>query len=328
MNFTARDMIQQVLIAATLILLACASAVAQFQGADPVRQAEKVCGYQLASGFSFSSNNEASQALSKVIQAAGLLPNHFVILAADVDNALACEDNNSSNRYILFNPSWIKGLSLGDNANTDWIRLGILAHEVGHHALNHYLKGMRSTPQLELEADEFAGKVLAALGATLTQAQSAFRQPSMCSEEGGGTHPKCSLRLAAVASGWRQVASQLDSNPLTKADVINAFKAMPEYNVIDISPYIDYMYSTLSQSGIKTHKQFHDFLTSQPIRDTLSQIYVEELLREEYAPLDPEGIVIYGSFLYKNGISEGTIKAIKDAIRTSQEYKQKHPQIK
>jgi|SRR5947209_14483850 len=204
MKSIAREMLDKSVIAVILVLSAWGSVSAQFQGAEPVHQEGRVCGRELISGFSFSSNNEASQALSKVIRAAGLLPDRFVILAADVDNAFACEDHASSIRYILFNPSWIRGLSLGNSENTDWMRLGILAHEVGHHALNHYLIGRNSTPQIELEADEYAGKILAILGATLEQAQSAFRQPAMCSKEGGGDHPKCADRLAAVARGWRK----------------------------------------------------------------------------------------------------------------------------
>src|SRR2546429_2837325 len=141
--------------------------------------------------------------MDTVLRVAGLLPTRFAIEAADVDNALACEDNNSPIRYILFSPSWIRGLTVNAGTNTDWVKFGILAHEVGHHALNHYLRGMTSTPKLELEADEFAGGVLALMGATPTQAQSAFRQPGMCNEQGDDTHPKCSDRLAAVYRGWK-----------------------------------------------------------------------------------------------------------------------------
>jgi hypothetical protein len=165
-----------------------------------------VCGVLLHSGFNFNSNTEAKKALDMVIKTAGYLPTHFVILAADVDNAYACEDPNSSNRYILFNPAWIRGLTTDTSIDADWVRLGILAHEVGHHALNHYIRGdTGSKPQLELEADSFAGSVLARFGATKGQAQSAFKLPEMCTVEGGESHPKCADRLAAVAKGWIQI---------------------------------------------------------------------------------------------------------------------------
>jgi len=158
--------------------------------------------HELILGFSFTSNDEARQVLDKVLSTAGFLPQRFEIKAADVDNALACEDHGSSIRYILFNPSWIRGLTAGASNNEYWTRVGILAHEVGHHALNHYLEGDESNPRFELEADEFAGAIMAKMGATVRQAQSAFGLPGMCSQEGGGDHPKCADRIAAVAKGW------------------------------------------------------------------------------------------------------------------------------
>jgi hypothetical protein len=210
MNQAMWNIIILISVAGFLLMSGTASAKAQFPSADPVRQKARICSRDLITGFGFSSNPEAQAVLKEVITSgslvegySGLSPDRFEILAAEVENALACEDDNSSKRYILYNPSWIKGLTLG--AGTDWAKIAVLAHEVGHHALGHSIRGGRSTPKLELEADEFAGKLLAKMKASESQALAAYRQPLMCDDNGSDTHPPCAQRLAAVQRGWNNV---------------------------------------------------------------------------------------------------------------------------
>ena len=203
------------ILVAALILVTSVQCVAQreLDDADPIRQKGKVCGYSLITGFSWDSNTEARDALKKVIEAANYLPDRFVIEAADVENAYACEDKNSSFRFILYNPSWIRGLTPTGNSGNYWAKVAILAHEVAHHALSHTLRGRRSTPALELEADLFAGTLLAKMNAPLDLVTAAFDQPAMCSKAGTDSHPKCADRVSAVTRGWRAVLTWVRGVP-------------------------------------------------------------------------------------------------------------------
>lgn len=147
-----------------------------------------------AAVYSFTSDDEASSALRLITDASGLAPS-FKIMAANVPNALATVINNE--RYILYNQSFMYNISQRINY---WASISILAHEVGHHLNGHSLKQGGSRPTLELEADKFSGFILAKLGSTLEDAQSAINL--LVSEEGSFTHPGRSARLAAIANGW------------------------------------------------------------------------------------------------------------------------------
>ena len=68
-------------------------------------------------------------------------------------------------RYILYNPTYIT--TLNNLTKNKWAVMALLAHEVGHHLNGHTIRKGGSTPELELQADEFAGFILHKLGATL-----------------------------------------------------------------------------------------------------------------------------------------------------------------
>lgn len=151
--------------------------------------------------YTFSSDSEAISALEKITNASGLATN-FKIMAANVPNAAAIVFNNQ--RYILYNQSFMYNL---DKRTNYWASLSILAHEVGHHLNGHSLVPGGSRPEIELEADKFSGFILAKLGATLEESQSAIN--SIVTETGSLTHPGRSARLAAIANGWYQNSSQV-----------------------------------------------------------------------------------------------------------------------
>ncbi len=90
-----------------------------------------------------------------------------------------------------------------------WASLSILAHEVGHHLNGHSLIPGGSRPSLELQADKFSGFILAKIGASLEEAQSAIN--AIVSENGSTTHPGKSARLAAIANGWYNNKSSVNS---------------------------------------------------------------------------------------------------------------------
>lgn len=158
--------------------------------------------------YTFSSDNESKATLKLITEASGLSAN-FTIVAGNVPNACATMIYNSQTkeleRYIIYNQTFMHNIS---NKINYWASISILAHEVGHHLNGHSLQLGGSRPSLELEADKFSGFILAKLGATLEDAQSAIN--SLVSEEGSVTHPPKSARLAAIANGWYQNSNAIN----------------------------------------------------------------------------------------------------------------------
>jgi Peptidase family M48 len=145
------------------------------------------------------SSKEAKQIVEKIMNVY-VLPQNFIIKAANCKNALATTDG--TNRYILFSAHFLENFK--KEANTKWAAYCVLAHEIGHHLSNHNLgeEDAKKRKLQELQADKFAGGILFNLGATLAEAQAGIQTFSL--ENDSNTHPNKKARLEAVAQGWVQ----------------------------------------------------------------------------------------------------------------------------
>lgn len=139
--------------------------------------------------------------VNDILGVSGLAPNFQVVATEEVGNAAAIVIEEA--RYLAFNPNWMKRYR--EDANAKWTLYAIMAHEVGHHLQGHTLSKTGSKPPTELEADEYAGFTLAALGADLSEAQSLF---ATLPESGSATHPPRHQRLQAVQRGWERRAGR------------------------------------------------------------------------------------------------------------------------
>jgi hypothetical protein len=149
----------------------------------------------------FTSAEDAQKIIAGIMDVIGLEPN-FKIREANVPNVEA--DIRRHQRYILYNPEFIRQVN---NATQDkWAAIFILAHEIGHHLNGHTTLGVNSRPEIELEADKFAGFALRRMGATLAQAQLAMH--FIANNEASKTHPARMDRLAAIAKGWNKADAQ------------------------------------------------------------------------------------------------------------------------
>jgi len=145
--------------------------------------------------------------LRQILNTTGLQTD-FEIREADVLNIEASISHRK--RLILYNPTYIT--TLNTISKNRWTVVALLAHEVGHHLNGHTIRKGGSSPELELEADEFAGFILHKLGATLVQSQHVMHYIAKVKES--KTHPSRKSRLLAIESGWNK-ASGLQSMDAT-----------------------------------------------------------------------------------------------------------------
>ena len=175
---------------------------------------------------SFSSDLDADNALDRILSVVGLSKNFVLSPCSDINNAVAVSYKGV--RYILYDPEFMSMLS---SNTSNWTNLFILAHEVGHHVNGHsldlvlYAGDIVDAPELEkkrqqeLEADEFAGFVLAKLGATLSQTTSSVSRLSN-EDDKYSTHPKRDKRVVSIKNGWNS-GYVIKDRVVKKDDVIN-----------------------------------------------------------------------------------------------------------
>lgn len=188
---------------------------------------------------------EALLKVEQILDKVGLFRNFEVEECGGINNAIAVTiplKNGDLDRYIIYDNLFFQKVK--DATNTDWGLISILAHEIGHHLNGHTLTGTGSTHQTELQADEFSGFVLARMGCSLKDAQSAIDK--MLPEKGSSTHPEKSKRLQAVEKGWNrgngksikveeikeEVIVQIIENKISEEDVkdvIDAEQILAQY---------------------------------------------------------------------------------------------------
>jgi len=115
----------------------------------------------------------------------------------------ACASNFQGRPIITYNSDFMNYLA---NQNL-WAPISVLAHEVGHHVNNDitWYGALEHPWTRELRADYISGYVLFKLGASLYDAQSAFR--IMFSWMGTESHPDTPKRMAALSQGYTRAAN-------------------------------------------------------------------------------------------------------------------------
>jgi tetratricopeptide (TPR) repeat protein len=223
----------------------------------------------------FRSDTSADNALDKILSVIGA-SKRFVLQPCDnINNAVATSFNGI--RYILYDRDFMNTLDNGNN----WGNLFILAHEVGHHINGHSLDillyksiepiTLSQRRQQELEADEFAGFVLAKLGGSLQDVNQLIIRISNNSEDSFSTHPSRSKRLTAVGNGYKKATNNetIYSNNSTeitaedyfysgydKAQAKDDYGAISDYTkAIELDPNYAYAYNNrgVSKRNLKDY---------------------------------------------------------------------------
>jgi hypothetical protein len=161
----------------------------------------------------FSSDINAEKALNQILNVIGASKRFVVQPCNNINNAIAITYNGI--RYILYDKEFMESLNNGNN----WGNLFILAHEVGHHINGHSVDlliyktaeklSLEQKRQQELEADEFAGFIIAKLGGSLSSCNDVITKISNNSDDSSSTHPTRAKRLNAVNNGFKSAGYNL-----------------------------------------------------------------------------------------------------------------------
>jgi hypothetical protein len=242
---------------------------------------------------SFSSDLDADNALDRILSVVGLSKNFVLSPCSEINNAVAVSYKGV--RYILYDPEFMSMLS---SNTSNWTNLFILAHEVGHHVNGHsldlvlYAGDIVDAPELEkkrqqeLEADEFAGFVLAKLGATLSQTTSSV---SMLSNEDDiySTHPKRDRRVASIEKGWDRgyVKKSERKKVRTNTNIKNVRTYSWEYSLNELPKDPNNPFQKLDKKRHLTSSSTANIIddrrwlwTNPQVGDSKTSIYFEERL--------------------------------------------------
>ncbi len=168
------------------------------------------CGFILppdARASNFVSPYEAGKVITQILETINWKSNFVIQEQTGINNAYATIQNNK--RYIIYDNIFFNNLDR--YTGTQWASISVLAHEMGHHYLNHVFTG--TNPARELEADFFSGYVLAKMGASLNDATIAIQSVSPSTPS--ASHPGKSVRVDAITRGWNYEGGPNPSNPST-----------------------------------------------------------------------------------------------------------------
>ena len=111
---------------------------------------------------------------------------------------------------------------------------------------------------------------------------------------------------------------------MTQEEVKEALIRVPLLKKVDVERDFVRAHAQFLRGGVVTKRQLEQVLGSGEILAILKDLYVTELIRPSDTPLDPFGLAVFGSILYSFGTDPYVIHMIREQIRQSPEYKQKH----
>jgi hypothetical protein len=179
----------------------------------------------------FSAEKEANDALNEILAVIGAAKNFYLIPCDEINNALAL--TYKGERYIMYDKDFINKIN---KATNNWSGKFILAHEVGHHINGHtrdFLIASMLDDQTkekqreeELEADVFAGFIVAKLGASYNQIKKLMETITSEKDDKYSTHPNRTKRLEAIKRGFGNAQvnlnTDLQSEDNTSAELLPA----------------------------------------------------------------------------------------------------------
>lgn len=273
-------------------------------GQDYGNDSEELRLCALMQNQNFSVDADAEEALKIILSTIGA-SKRFVLQPCDnINNALAISYKGI--RYILYDREFMSSITDGNS----WSNLFILAHEVGHHINGHTVdillytneiiqpETLRQKRELELEADEFAGFILANVGGSISEINSLLRKVSSREDDTYSTHPSLEKRIQAVQRGYEKGRNGVTHDP-TKEDLA-----------------IEFFYRGYSkqQSG-RYQEAINDFTVSLSLNDRLEGSYQNRGMCYYSLGLDDEALKDFSLVNSLNG--NGSSYYMAGVIKTS-----------
>lgn len=185
------------------------------------KRASDICG-EIAD----SNTQAAIVSVDAILSQVDIKPN-FILRACDSEEVNAFAYTLENQRYIMYNTEFMNKIYM--KSDSYWGYVFVLAHEIGHHLKDHTVDAVLEdlgvgcnncefNRNQELEADNFAGFVLAKLGATLEQAQEGiyslhkFRGGPLNYNDSKDSHPNTARRLNAVKIGYLRGEKERNKN--------------------------------------------------------------------------------------------------------------------
>ena len=237
------------------------------------KDALKLC--SVLQSNNFVSDSQAEKALNRILSEIGA-SKRFVLQSCDnINNAIATSYKGV--RYILYDRDFMYSISSGNN----WGNLFILAHEVGHHINGHSVdlvlyvkdivepKSLASKRKQELEADEFAGFILARLGATLSQATKTINSIASNKSDTYSTHPSKSKRLNSVRIGYNKGKNNNTINKSTTNSLGTQYyyDGLDKYNLKDYKGAIVDFTKAIQINPNKSYYYFYRGISKKNLKD-------------------------------------------------------------
>lgn len=159
------------------------------------------CLYNSNSNFDFINGK---QIIDDILKKVGAKNYNFISIPCyNINNAIALNDKGVN--YILYDPMFLEQIK--NNSPSSFSNLFILSHEIAHHILGHTLlknDDLISSKLHELEADKFAGFVLAKFGGNKSEFVLLFNKISNDKSDVNSTHPSMSKRISEAEKGYEE----------------------------------------------------------------------------------------------------------------------------
>ncbi len=154
----------------------------------------------------FEPTTKAGQVVDEILKKVAINDRPFVLQAANVANAQASIRGKNS-RYLLYSNEFMKQFT--SDARTKWAAYTVFAHEIGHHVLLHDLEDTSATNRrkFELQADAWAARLLARMGASREDALAAV---NALPDDNSRFYPKKSARVEQMGIAYDEEKASLD----------------------------------------------------------------------------------------------------------------------
>ncbi|PVW14536.1 M48 family metalloprotease [Marixanthomonas spongiae] len=182
--------------------------------AETEEEVDELC-QTIGLGF-MSTPKEVEDIINEIVQTAGVSKAGFELKeCSNIENAVAkiIPIQGEDVRYIIYDSDWLQ--SLINSTSNDWSGKFVLAHEIGHHLNGHSLNNGSSNHDYELQADYFAGRALANLGASLEET---LLVTSKLPEKATSSHPARADRTQKAEEGWKSVKNKALTIKVRKED--------------------------------------------------------------------------------------------------------------